>query len=67
MKINYLLLFPNISGKKKLHAPRIYCISEDGLAYIQEDLGNHMLLDIVKQERRETALNDTSWIYTGNH
>ncbi len=44
--------------QKGLHAPRVYCISEDGLAYIQEDLGNHMLLDIVEQERKETALNE---------
>lgn len=42
---------------KGLPVPEIYCVAEDGLAYIQEDLGNTMLLDIVECERTEGRLS----------
>jgi hypothetical protein len=40
-----------------LHVPQIYAIGENELTYIQEDLGNWMLLDVVESERRERSLS----------
>lgn len=37
--------------QRGLHAPEIYAVSDDGLTYIQEDLGKEMLLDVVEKER----------------
>ncbi len=43
---------------KGLHVPLIYAVSVDKLAYIQEDLGNKMLLDVVEKEREGDWLNE---------
>ena len=37
---------------KGLHVPSIYASSADRLVYLQEDLGNRMLLDVVEEERK---------------
>lgn len=37
--------------KQGLHVPDIYSVSEDGKAYLQEDLGDTMLLNVVEKER----------------
>ena len=37
--------------EKGLHVPAVLAVSEDGLAYIQEDLGDKMLFDLVSQGR----------------
>lgn len=42
---------------KGLHVPAIYAVSSDKLTYIQEDLGNRTLLEVVQEERRESRLN----------
>ena len=34
-----------------LHVPHVYCVSEDGFCYLQDDLGPDMLLDVVERER----------------
>lgn len=49
------LLFIRFSGhfeSQGLHAPRIHCVSENNLFYIQEDLGESMLLDVLEKERQ---------------
>lgn len=43
--------------EKGLHVPEIYAVADDGLVYIQEDLGTHMLLDVVESERKEKRLS----------
>lgn len=40
-----------------LNVPQIFVVSADGLAYIQEDLGERMLLDVVESEPRDVSLN----------
>lgn len=40
-----------------LNVPQVFVVSADGLAYIQEDLGGCMLLDVVESGRRDVALN----------
>jgi len=53
-------LFVNFSrhfGAKGLHVPAIYALAADKLAYIQEDLGNQMLLDVVVNERESGRLS----------
>ena len=37
--------------KSRLHVPHVYCVSEDGFCYLQDDLGPDMLLDVVERER----------------
>lgn len=37
--------------KKGLHVPEIYAVSADEQVYVQEDLGDRMLLDVVEEER----------------
>ena len=37
--------------EKGLHVPAVLAVSEDGLSYIQEDLGDKMLFDMVSQGR----------------
>lgn len=44
-------------SRKGLHVPHIYGVSEDELCYIQEDLGNVMLLDVVEMKREEEGLS----------
>lgn len=44
--------------KKGLHVPSVYCVSEDELIYIQEDLGDKMLLDVVEKNRKDEILSD---------
>lgn len=44
--------------KLQLHVPRIYCVSEDGLCYLQDDLGSDMLLDVVERERDGGLLSE---------
>lgn len=39
-----------------LHVPEIYVMSEDGFAYLQEDLGDRMLLDVIVMEREQGDL-----------
>lgn len=43
--------------QKGLHVPEIYEVSEDGLCYLQEDLGDMMLLNVVEQEKTGEVLN----------
>lgn len=43
--------------EKGLHVPEIYAVSGEGLSYLQEDLGDDMLLNVVERERREPHLN----------
>lgn len=53
-------LFINFSRhfySKGLHVPVIYAVADDGLSYIQEDLGNKMLLDIVQEGRQQEMLD----------
>ncbi len=38
--------------EKGLPVPQVYSVSHDGLVYLQEDLGNTMLLDVIEQERQ---------------
>ncbi|MEG0795955.1 MAG: phosphotransferase [Odoribacter sp.] len=44
--------------KKGLNVPKIYAVSADESTYIQEDLGNTMLLDIVERERKGEYLSE---------
>lgn len=37
--------------KKGLHVPEIYAVAADGQVYVQEDLGDRMLLDAVEEGR----------------
>jgi len=37
--------------EKQLHVPTVLAVSEDGMAYIQEDLGDKVLYDLVAQGR----------------
>lgn len=37
-------------GTHRLNAPEIYAVSDDNLCYIQENLGNHDLLGLLKEE-----------------
>ncbi len=37
--------------QKDLRVPEIYAVSEDRISYIQQDLGETMLLDVVEQDR----------------
>lgn len=41
-----------------LHVPEVYYVSEDGYCYLQDDLGQDMLLDIVERERENACLSD---------
>lgn len=41
---------------KGLHVPAVYCVSADESVYIQEDLGDKMLLDVVEQTRKGEIL-----------
>lgn len=53
-------LFIGFSGhfrQRGLPVPEIYEVSDDQECYIQEDLGNRMLLDVVEQEREGELLN----------
>lgn len=43
---------------KGLRVPEIYAVAEDGLTYIQEDLGNQMLLDLMEKERQGEQLGE---------
>ncbi len=38
---------------RKLNVPEVYAVSEDGLAYLQEDLGDRVLFDAVAQGREK--------------
>ena len=38
---------------RKLNVPEVYAVSEDGLAYLQEDLGDQVLFDAVAQGREK--------------
>lgn len=50
--------------QKGLHVPVVYCVSSDELIYIQEDLGNVMLLDVLEQTREgEELAADTILLY----
>lgn len=42
--------------EKGMNVPHVYCVSEDGLVYIQQDLGADMLLDVVERERKGEML-----------
>lgn len=43
---------------KGLHVPKIYAVAEDRQVYIQEDLGNRMLLDAVEESREGRELSE---------
>ena len=49
--------FSNHFHAKGLSVPVIYAVADDRLAYIQEDLGNKMLLDIVQDGRQQEMLD----------
>ena len=56
------LLFINFSvhfASKGLHVPKIFAVASDGLSYIQEDLGDTMLLSIIESERTDPLLNSS--------
>ena len=44
--------------KSRLHVPHVYCVSEDGFSYLQDDLGPDMLLDVVEREREGEFLSE---------
>lgn len=44
---------------KGLHVPEVYLVSTDGLVYIQEDLGDTMLLNVVQREKTGDYLNSS--------
>ena len=44
--------------KSRLHVPHVYCVSEDGFCYLQDDLGPDMLLDVVEREREVEFLSE---------
>lgn len=44
--------------RKGLHVPEVYGVSEDGAVYIQEDLGDKMLLDVVEESRKSEELDE---------
>lgn len=44
--------------KARLHVPHVYCVSEDGFCYLQDDLGPDMLLDVVEREREGEFLSE---------
>ena len=44
--------------KMQLHVPRVFCVSNDGVCYLQEDLGSEMLLDVVEKERDGKFLSE---------
>lgn len=44
--------------EKGLSVPEVYCVSVDHQVYIQEDLGDVMLLDVVERERTGELLGD---------
>lgn len=44
--------------RKGLHVPEIYGVSEDESLYIQEDLGDRMLLDVVEESRKGEELDE---------
>ena len=45
---------------KGLPVPEIFAVSDDGLVYLQEDLGEVMLLDFVGQHRKGNMLDETA-------
>lgn len=52
------VVFSRHFKEKGLHVPEIYAVAEDGLAYLQEDLGDRMLLDVVTEGRKEGVLSE---------
>ena len=44
--------------EKGLRVPKIHMVAEDKLSYIQEDLGNEMLLDVIEKERKGELLSN---------
>lgn len=44
--------------KSQLHVPHVYCVSEDGFCYLQDDLGPDMLLNVVEREREGEFLSE---------
>lgn len=44
--------------KSRLHVPHVYCVSEDGFCYLQDDLGPDMLLNVVEREREGEFLSE---------
>ena len=44
--------------KSRLHVPHVYCVSEGGFCYLQDDLGPDMLLDVVEREREGEFLSE---------
>lgn len=55
---NLFIDFSRHFHSKGLHVPVIYAVADDGLSYIQEDLGNKMLLDIVQEGRLQEMLGE---------
>lgn len=57
VKENELFLdFSRHFRKLGLHVPRIYAVAADKVTYIQEDLGNRRLLDVVGDGRKDGRL-----------
>lgn len=44
--------------KSRLHVPHVYCVSENGFCYLQDDLGPDMLLNVVEREREGEFLSE---------
>jgi len=49
---------------KSLHVPEIYCVSSDQTCYLQQDLGDQMLLRVVERERTRTTGQLSSHLMT---
>ncbi|MBQ1912307.1 MAG: phosphotransferase [Bacteroidales bacterium] len=45
------IAFSRHFGEKGLHVPAVLAVSEDGYSYLQEDLGDQILFDVVSQGR----------------
>ena len=50
------LRFTSHFETKRLAVPRIWAVAKNELVYLQEDLGNQMLLDVVQAERQGNVL-----------
>lgn len=49
--------------QKGLHVPTVYCVSGDEFIYIQDDLGDVMLLDIVERVRKGEVLEEETLVF----
>ena len=45
-------------AKKGLPVPRIFAVADDGMAYLQEDLGDTLLFNAIEKGRKTTVFSD---------